>query len=90
MNVLEQISHETMVFMRGKYCLDEIGNEIDELKFKQGQKTILTIYTHKDRSVSYTHLDVYKRQFLLGVMGGVKTESIRLPGAQSHSAVMEF
>ena len=25
MTVLEQISHETLVFMRGKYCLDEIG-----------------------------------------------------------------
>lgn len=36
MNTLEQISHETMVFMRGKYRLDEIGNGKDELKFKQG------------------------------------------------------
>lgn len=26
MNTLEQISHETMVFMRGKYRLDEIGD----------------------------------------------------------------
>lgn len=26
MTVLEQISHETMIFMRGKYCLDEIGD----------------------------------------------------------------
>lgn len=38
MNILEKISHETMVFMRGKYCLDEIGDGKDELKFKQGQK----------------------------------------------------
>lgn len=29
MTVLEQISHDTMVFMRGKYCLDEIGNGSD-------------------------------------------------------------
>ncbi|MEY8395471.1 hypothetical protein AALB64_11730 [Lachnospiraceae bacterium 45-P1] len=49
MNTLEQISHETMVFMRGKYRLDEIGDGKDELKFKQGQKTILTIYIHEDR-----------------------------------------
>ncbi len=49
MNALEQISRETMVFMRGKYRLDEIGNGKNELKFKQGQKTILTIYIHEDR-----------------------------------------
>ena len=49
MNSLETISHETMVFMRGKYRLDEIGNGKDELKFKQGKKTILTVYTRKDR-----------------------------------------
>ena len=42
MTIYEQISHETMVFMRGKYRLDEIGDGKDELKFKQGQKTILT------------------------------------------------
>lgn len=48
MTVLEQISHETMVFMRGQYRLDEIGNGKDELKFKQGQKTIVTIYLHED------------------------------------------
>lgn len=51
MNNLEQISHETMVFMRGKYKLDEIGDGKNELKFKQGQKTILTIYIHKDKYV---------------------------------------
>lgn len=49
MIVLERISHETMVFMRGKYRLDEIGNGKDELKFKQGQKTIVTIYIHDDK-----------------------------------------
>ena len=36
LTILEQISHETMVFMRGKYRLDEIGAGKDELKFKQG------------------------------------------------------
>ena len=49
MNNLEEISHEIMVFMRGKYRLDEIGDGKDELKFKQGQKTILTIYSHEDK-----------------------------------------
>ena len=49
MTILEQISHEIMVFMRGKYRLDEIGDGKDELKFKQGTKTILTIYIHEDR-----------------------------------------
>ena len=49
MNNLEKVSHETMVFMRGKYRLDEIGDGRDELKFKQGQKTVLTVYTHEDK-----------------------------------------
>lgn len=31
MNNLEQISHETMVFMRGNYRLDEIGDGKDAL-----------------------------------------------------------
>ena len=51
MDMLEKVSHETMVFMRGKYRLDEIGDGKDELKFKQGQKTILTIYIHEDRYI---------------------------------------
>ena len=59
MNNLENISHETMVFMRGKYKLDEIGDGKDELKFKQGQKTILTIYTHEDR---FTFLIIFGRK----------------------------
>ena len=33
-----------MRFMRGKYVLDEVGNEKDELKFRKGGKTVLTIY----------------------------------------------
>ena len=48
---LEKISHETMVFMRANYCLDEIGDGKDELKFKQGKKTILTVYLKEDRFV---------------------------------------
>lgn len=49
MTVLEQVSHEAMVFMRGKYRLDEVGNGKDELKFRQGKKTVLTIYIREDR-----------------------------------------
>lgn len=59
MNDLENISHETMVFMRGKYRLDEIGDGKDELKFKQGQKTILTVYTHEDK---FTFLIIFGRK----------------------------
>ncbi len=49
MNTLEKISYDTMVFMRSKYRLDEVGDGNDELKFKQGKKTIVTIYTREDR-----------------------------------------
>lgn len=59
MNMLEKVSHETMVFMRGKYRLDEIGDGKDELKFKQGQKTILTIYIHEDR---FTFLVIFGKK----------------------------
>ncbi len=57
--ILEQISHETMVFMRGKYCLDEIGDGKGELKFKQGQKTIVTVYIHEDR---FTFLIIFGKK----------------------------
>lgn len=51
MSNLENISHETMVFMRGKYRLDEIGDGKNVLKFKQDKKTVLTIYSFEDRFV---------------------------------------
>lgn len=59
MNMFEKVSHETMVFMRGKYRLDEIGDGKDELKFKQGQKTILTIYIHEDK---FTFLIIFGKK----------------------------
>lgn len=59
MNDLEKISHETMVFMRGKYRLDEIGDGKNELKFKQGKRTVLTVYTHPDR---YAFLIIFGRK----------------------------
>lgn len=63
MNVLEQVSHETMVFMRGKYRLDEIGDGKDELKFKQGQKTVLTIYIRDDKFVFLVIFGKNEREF---------------------------
>lgn len=59
MTILEKISHETMVFMRGKYRLDEIGDGKNELKFKQGKKTILTIYIYDDK---FTFLIIFGRK----------------------------
>lgn len=49
---LQQVSGETMRFMRGKYVLDEVAGkyyDIDCLKFRQGKKTILSINIHEDR-----------------------------------------
>ena len=59
MTKLEQISHNFMRFMRGKYRLDEIGDGKDELKFKQGTKTILTVYTHEDK---FTFLVIFGKK----------------------------
>lgn len=46
---LQKVSEETMRFMRGKYVLDEVGDGKDELKFRRGGKTVLTIYIREDR-----------------------------------------
>jgi formylmethanofuran dehydrogenase subunit E len=46
---LQKVSEATMRFMRGKYVADEVGNGEDELKFRRGGKTILTIYIRDDR-----------------------------------------
>ncbi len=59
MTILEQVSHDTMVFMRGKYRLDEIGDGKDEIKFKQGQKTILTIYIYENK---FTFLIIFGKK----------------------------
>lgn len=40
---LQKVSEETIIFMRGKYVLDEVSNGKDVLKFRHGNKTILTI-----------------------------------------------
>ena len=49
MTTLEQISHEIMIFMRSRYCLDEIGDGRSILKFMQGKRTIFTIYIYDDK-----------------------------------------
>ncbi len=46
---LKKVSEATMCFMRGKYIADEVGNGRDELKFRRGGKTILTVYIRDDR-----------------------------------------
>lgn len=59
MKSLDRISHETMVFMRGRYKLDEIGDGKNGLKFKQGKKTILTVRIREDR---FTFLVIFGRK----------------------------
>lgn len=59
MTVLEQISHETMIFMRSQYCLDEIGDGRSILKFMQGRRTILTIYIRDEK---FTFLLVFGKR----------------------------
>lgn len=49
MTELQKVIRETVSFMRGKYKLNEHGNGKNELKFKCGDKTILTIYIYEDR-----------------------------------------
>ena len=45
---LQKVSEETMRFMRGKYVLDEVGDGIDTLEFRDSGETILTIRIHED------------------------------------------
>jgi hypothetical protein len=49
MTDLKQVVQETVKFMRGEYLLDEIGNGKNEIKFRHGKKTILSVYIHEDR-----------------------------------------
>ncbi len=51
MEELNRISEETMRFMRGNYLLDEQSNGKNELKFRQGKKTILTINIYDDKFI---------------------------------------
>lgn len=49
MTDLKQVVQETVKFMRGEYLLDEKGNGKNEVKFRHGKKTILSVYIHEDR-----------------------------------------
>lgn len=51
MTEILKVKFETVKFMRGKYMLNEVGDGKNELKFKHGKKTILTIYLYEDRLV---------------------------------------
>jgi hypothetical protein len=51
MTELQKIRIETVRFMRGKYMLNEVGDGNNELKFKQGKKTILTIYIYVEKLI---------------------------------------
>ena len=62
---LQKVSAETMRFMRGLYALDEIGNGVNELTFRENDEIILTIRicdTHYDfhigdKSISVADLE---------------------------------
>lgn len=45
---LKEVSAEIMRYMRSKYVFDEVGNGKNELKFRRGGKTVLTIYIRDD------------------------------------------
>ncbi len=49
MDSLQEVGREIMRFMRSQYHLDEVGNGKNELKFRQGKKTILTLYLDDER-----------------------------------------
>lgn len=49
MKELDKVSAAVMQFMRGRYALDEVSNGKDELKFRRGGKTVLTIYLRENR-----------------------------------------
>lgn len=49
MTEFEKVKLETVRFLRGKYRLDEVSDGTEQVKFKQGTKTIVTIAIHKDK-----------------------------------------
>ena len=44
---LKKASEEAMRFLRGKYLLDEVSSGPDEVSFRDGEQTVLTIYIHE-------------------------------------------
>jgi len=49
-STMEIISMEAMLFIRGRYELDEAGNDKDEVSYKHGNETVLTIKGYDNRS----------------------------------------
>jgi len=47
--VRKKVGGEAMRFLRGKYALDEVGNGKDEVAFRDGEQTVLTIRIQKNR-----------------------------------------
>lgn len=47
-NEMQKVKEETVRFMRGKYVLNEVCYDNDCIKFRQGNKTILSIDIHDD------------------------------------------
>ena len=47
--LLKKLGEEIMIFMRGKYVFDEIGNGSDELKFCENGEVIFSIRIFNDR-----------------------------------------
>jgi len=50
--VRKKIGEETMRFLRGNYALDEVGNDRDEVAFRDGDETLLTIFI-RNRSYDF-------------------------------------
>ena len=48
---LDKVINETLCFLRGKYCLDEISDGKFTIWYKNGQKTIVTIDIHREKLV---------------------------------------
>ena len=59
---LQKVSAETMRFMRGRYHVDEIGDNDKTLQFRQDGKTILTIYIHDDHYTFHLIFDKVERE----------------------------
>lgn len=67
MTEIQKIRIETVKFMRGKYKLNEVGDGKNELKFKQGKKTILTIYLYEEKLTFLIIFGKVEREKFLGI-----------------------
>jgi hypothetical protein len=59
--ILKKISAEIMIFIRGNYYFDEIGNGVDELGFFENNENIFSIFIYNDRyefNIDNNHISV--------------------------------